>query len=144
MSLTALLVQDDLSLELPPLVQGHLHLRGEALTSLAAVQEVAQAALLHQLTASKAGQLTEAIRAVDDGVEGLDLCVAQDKVAVWSGGEPENLVHVREAEKKHNGLSFLFQCCRSDTVFQYYVKYTLHSSATSSSNGLEISLPFLF
>lgn len=108
MSLTALLVQDDLSLELPPLVQGHLHLRGEALASLAAIQEVAQAALLHQLTASKARQLTEAIWAVDDGVEGLDLCVAQDKVAVWSGGEQENLVHVREAEKKHTRALFSF------------------------------------
>lgn len=68
-SLTALLVQDDLRLELPPLVQGHLHLRSEPLAGLAAVQEVAQAALLHQLTAGKASQLTEPVRAVDDGVE---------------------------------------------------------------------------
>lgn len=81
--LTALLVQDDLGLELAPLVQGHLHLRGEALTGLAAVQEVANAALLHQLAAGEAGQLAEAVRAVDDGIEGLDLSVAQDKVTVW-------------------------------------------------------------
>lgn len=82
-SLTALLVQDDLGLELPPLVQSHLHLGGEALTGLAAVQEVAHAALLHQLAAGEAGQLAEAVRAVDDGIEGLDLSVAQDKVTVW-------------------------------------------------------------
>lgn len=60
-SLTALFVQDDLRLELPPLVQGHLHLRSKALAGLAAVQEVAQAALLHQLTASKASQLAKAV-----------------------------------------------------------------------------------
>lgn len=81
--LTALLVQDDLGLELPPLVQGHLHLGGEALAGLAAVQEVAHATLLHQLTAGKACQLAKAVRAVDDGIEGLDLSVAQDKVTVW-------------------------------------------------------------
>lgn len=81
-SLTALLVQDDLSLELPPLVQGLLHLRGQAVAGLAAVQEVTHAALLHQLAAGEASQLTEAIRAVDDGVEGLDLGVPQDKVTV--------------------------------------------------------------
>lgn len=81
--LTALLVQNNLGLELPPLVQGHLHLRGEALAGLAAVQEVAHAALLHQLATGKASQLAEAVRAVDDGIEGLDLSVAQDKVTVW-------------------------------------------------------------
>lgn len=79
---TALLVQDNLGLELPSLVQGFLHLRREALAGLAAVQEVAHAALLHQLAAAKAGQFAEAIGAVDDGVDGRDLGVAEDKVAV--------------------------------------------------------------
>lgn len=59
--LTALLVQDNLGLELSPLVQGHLHLRGEALAGLAAVQEVAHAALLHQLAAGESSQLAEAV-----------------------------------------------------------------------------------
>lgn len=89
-SLTALLVENDLGLKLPTLVQGDLHLRGEALAGLAAVQEVAHAALLHQLAAGEAGQLAEAVRAVDDGVKGLDLSVPQDKIAVWMGGrKPE-------------------------------------------------------
>lgn len=126
-SLTALLVQDDLRLELAPLVQGHLHLRSEALAGLAAVQEVAQAALLHQLTAGKAGQLAEAVRAVNDGVERLNLCVSQDKVAVWSG-EQGKLVHAGQAEI----------CLRSDTVFRFYIKYPLHSSQLDhpSSTGI--------
>lgn len=81
-SLTALLVQNDLSLELPPFIQSCLHLRGEAVAGLAAVQEVAHAALLHQLATGEAGQLAEAVGAVDYGIEGLDLSVAQDKVAV--------------------------------------------------------------
>lgn len=81
-SLTALLVENNLGLELPPFIQGDLHLRGEALAGLAAVQEVTHAALLHQLAAGEAGQFAEAIRAVDYGIEGLDLSVAQDKIAV--------------------------------------------------------------
>lgn len=82
-SLTTLLVENDLGLKLPTFIQGDLHLRGEPLAGLAAVQEVTHAALLHQLGAGEAGQLTEAIRAVDYGVKGLDLSVPQDKIAVW-------------------------------------------------------------
>lgn len=82
-SLTALFVENDLRLELAPFIQSNLHLRSEALTGLAAVQEVAHAALLHQLATGKAGQFTEAIRAVDYGIEGLDLSIPQDKIAVW-------------------------------------------------------------
>lgn len=82
MDLTVLLVQDDLGLELSPFVQSLLHLRGEVLAGLAAVQEVAHAALLHQLAAGEARQLAEAVRAVDDGVDGLDLCVPQHEVTV--------------------------------------------------------------
>lgn len=81
--LTALLVENDLSLKLPTLIQRDLHLRGEALAGLAAVQKVTHAAFLHQLSAGEAGQFTEAIRAVDDGIKGLDLSVPQDKIAVW-------------------------------------------------------------
>lgn len=82
--LTTLLVQNDLSLELPTFIQSFLHLQGEVVAGLAAVQEVTHAALLHQLATSKAGQFTEAIGAVDYGIEGLDLSVPQDKVTVWS------------------------------------------------------------
>ena len=82
-SLTALLVENDLSLKLATFIQGDLHLRGEALAGLAAVQEVTHTALLHQLAAGEAGQFTEAIRAVDYGIKGLDLSVPQDKIAVW-------------------------------------------------------------
>lgn len=60
-SLTALLVENDFSLKLPPFIQGDLHLRSEPLAGLAAVQEVTHAALLHQLAAGEAAQFTEAI-----------------------------------------------------------------------------------
>lgn len=82
-SLTALFVENDLSLELATFIQSNLHLRSEALAGLAAIQEVAHAALLHQLATGEAGQFTEAVRAVDYGIEGLDLSVPQDKIAVW-------------------------------------------------------------
>ena len=85
-SLTTLLVQDDLSLELPTFIQSFLHLRGEAVAGLAAIQEVTHAALLHQLATGEAGQLTEAIGAVNYGIQGLDLGIPQDKVTVWRGG----------------------------------------------------------
>lgn len=87
MHLTALLVQDDLGLELSTFIQGLLHLRGEAVAGLAAVQEVTHAALLHQLATGEAGQLAEAVGAVDDGVDGRDLSVPQDEVTVWFGGK---------------------------------------------------------
>lgn len=86
-SLTTLLVQDDLSFELATFIQSFLHLGGEAVAGLAAIQEVTHAALLHQLATGEAGQLTEAIRAVDYGIEGLDLGIPQDKVTVWGGGK---------------------------------------------------------
>lgn len=85
--LTAFLVQNDLCLELPTLVQSFLHLRGEAVAGLGAIQEVALAALLHQFATSKAGQLAKAVGAVDNGVEALDLGVSQDKVTVWGRGD---------------------------------------------------------
>lgn len=85
-SLTALLVQNDFSLELSTFIESYLHLWGEAVAGLRTVQEVTHAALLHQLTTGKAGQLTEAIGAVDYGIEGLDLSVPEDKVTVWKEG----------------------------------------------------------
>lgn len=81
-NLTTLLVQNNLSLELPTFIQSYLHLRGEALAGLTAIQEVTHAALLHQLPTGKAGQFTEAIRTVDYGIQGLYLSVPQDKVTV--------------------------------------------------------------
>lgn len=85
--LTFLLVEDQLSLELPPLIQGSLDLSCAAVTGFWTVQEVAGAALLHELRPGIPGELTEAIRAVDDGVERLHLGVTQNKVAVWRDRE---------------------------------------------------------
>ena len=94
-SLTALLVQDDLSLELSTLIEGYLHLGGEAVAGLRTVQEVTHAALLHQLATGKAGQLAEAIGAVDYGIEALDLSVPEDEVTVWEEGRESG----QDAEK---------------------------------------------
>lgn len=80
--LTFLLVEDQLGLELLPLVQGSLDLSRQPVAGVAAVQEVTRAALLHELGPGVASELTEAIGAVDDGVERLDLSVPQDKVTV--------------------------------------------------------------
>lgn len=60
-----------------------MDLRRQAVAGLRAVQEVAGAALLHELGAGVAGELTEAVGAVDDGVQRLHLGVPQDEVAVW-------------------------------------------------------------
>lgn len=79
---TTLFVQDYFSLELSAIIQGFLHLQGEAVAGLAAVQEVTHAALLHQLATAETSQLTEAIGAVDYGINSLDLGVPQDEVTI--------------------------------------------------------------
>lgn len=81
--LTFLLVEDQLSLELPPLVQGALDLGREPVARFRAVQEVTRAALLHELGSGVSCEFAETIGAVDNGVERLHLGVSQDKVAVW-------------------------------------------------------------
>lgn len=47
-----------------------------------AVQELAGATLLHDLSAREPRELAEPIRAVDDGVDGRHLCVAEHEVTV--------------------------------------------------------------
>lgn len=79
---TALLVEADLSLVLLPLLQCLGHLLGHALAGVTAVQEAAAAVLLHHLGPGEARQLTEAVRAVDDGVSAVALGVPQQEVAV--------------------------------------------------------------
>lgn len=104
-SLTAFFVENYLSFELATFIQSNLHLWSEALAGLAAIQKVAHAALLHQLSAGKAGQFTEAIGAVDYGIEGLDLSIPQDKIAVWISKEnrmiTKQLIHLCFTWLKH-------------------------------------------
>lgn len=83
--LTFLLVEHQLRFELPPVVQRSLDLGRGAVAGFRAVQEVTGAALLHELGAGVTGELAEAVGAVDDGVQGLDLGVPQDKVTVCGG-----------------------------------------------------------
>lgn len=90
-SLTSFLVEDQFGLELSSFIQSALDLAGQAVAGLGAVQEVAWAALLHELSAGVSSQLAEAIGAVDDGVERLHLCIPQHKVAVWE--EKESTVY---------------------------------------------------
>lgn len=79
---TFLLVEDQLSLELPPFIQGSLDLGRWPVARFWAVQEVTRAALLHEFGTGVTSELTETIRAVNDGVEWLHLGVSQNKVAV--------------------------------------------------------------
>ena len=123
-SLTTLLVQNDLSLKLPTIIQSFLHLRGEGLAGLAAVQEVTHAALLHQLASVEAGQFTEAIGAVDDGKDGLDLGVPQDKVTVWweetwegKRGKRQDSIHDIVSEDKQNKTVISSTLIRQETLF---------------------------
>lgn len=84
-NLTFPLVEDQLGLELPPVIQSPLDLGRRPVTRFGAVEEVTSTALLHELSTSVARELTEAIRAVDDGVQRLHLGVSQNKVTVCEG-----------------------------------------------------------
>ena len=81
-ALTVLAVEADLPLVLLLALQGLVHLGHGPLAGLVAVQEAAGAVLLHDLGADEAGQLAEAVRAVNDGVAMATLSVPQQKVAV--------------------------------------------------------------
>ena len=85
--LTVLLLEDDLGLVLHLVVQHLLDLLHLLRGRVLAEEELAGAALLHDLGPREAGELAEAIRAVDDGVGVGDLSVAQDKVAVCMEAE---------------------------------------------------------
>lgn len=82
LSLTSFLVENQFGLEFPSVIQSALDLGRQLVTCLRPIQKVARTALLHQLSASVACQLTEPIRAVHDGVEGLYLGIPQHKVAI--------------------------------------------------------------
>lgn len=91
--LTFLLVEDQLGLELSPLIQGSLDLGRQPVACFRAVQEVTRAAFLHELGSGVACEFTETVGAVDNGVERLHLGVSQNKVAVWKEkGENESRV----------------------------------------------------
>ena len=64
---TCLFVEHDLILELLALFQGVVNAEDDAFASLRPIQELTGAALLHDLRPGEACELTEAIRAVDDG-----------------------------------------------------------------------------
>lgn len=81
-SLTFLLVEHQLSLKLPPVVQSSLDLGCRLVARFRAIQEMTGAALLHELGTGITSELAEAVRAVDNGVEGLHLGISQDKVAI--------------------------------------------------------------
>lgn len=80
--LTVFAVEADLSLVLLLALQGLVHLLDDALAGLVPVQEAAGAHLLHHLRPHEAGQLAEAVRAVDDGVAVVNLSVPQEEVTV--------------------------------------------------------------
>lgn len=88
--LTVFPVEADLSLVLLLALQGLVHLLDDALAGLVPVEEATGAHLLHHLRPHKAGQLAEAVRAVDDGVAVVTLSVSQEEITVCrSGGERE-------------------------------------------------------
>jgi hypothetical protein len=81
-TLTVLLVEDDLQFQFSLTLEGLLHLHLVILGSVGPVEELAGAAFLHDLSASESRQFAEAVGAVHDWVEGRYLGVAEDEVAV--------------------------------------------------------------
>lgn len=81
-TLTCLFVEHDLVLKLLALLQGAVDAEDDAFAGLRSVQELTGAALLHDLSPGEACELTEAIRAVDDGKTLRHLSIGQDEVAV--------------------------------------------------------------
>lgn len=86
---TCLFVEHDLILELLALLQRAADAEDDALAGLQPVQELAGAALLHDLAPGEAGELAEAIGAVDDGEALGHLSVGQDEVAICRGWREE-------------------------------------------------------
>lgn len=66
--LTVFPVEAHLPLVLLLALQGFVHLLDQALVGFGSMQEATGAGLLHHLRPDEAGQLTKAVRAVDDGV----------------------------------------------------------------------------
>lgn len=81
-SVTCLFVEHDLVLKLLALLQGVVDAEDDAFAGLRPIKEFAGTALLHDLCPGKSCELTEAIRAVDDGEAFRHLSIGQDEVAV--------------------------------------------------------------
>lgn len=79
---TCFFVEHDLVFKLLSLLQGLANTQDDAFAGLRPVQELAGAALLHDLGPRAARELAEAIRAVDDGKALQHLRISQDEVAV--------------------------------------------------------------
>lgn len=79
---TILLVEVDLGLVLLSALQSLHHLLGHVFAGVGPIQEAAAAVLLHHLSSGEARQLTEAVRAVDDGVASVALGITQQEVTV--------------------------------------------------------------
>lgn len=80
--LTALPVQDQLSLEFLVFIQGLANLLTDQLTGVWPIEKGAGTAPLHDLSPGEAREVTEAIRAVDHREEPCHLGVAQHEVTV--------------------------------------------------------------
>lgn len=80
--LTALPVQDQLSLELLVLIQGLADLLADELTGVWSIEEGAGTAPLHDLGPGETREVAEAIRAVDHGEEPRHLGIAQHEVTI--------------------------------------------------------------
>lgn len=103
-NLTVFPVEAHLPLVLLLALQGFVHLLDQALVGLGPVQEAAGAGLLHHLRPHEAGQLTEAVRTVDDGVVVATLGISQQEVAVCEE---------REGRKQGSRAKKCFLGCQS-------------------------------
>ena len=81
-SLTCLFVEHDLILKLLALFQGVVNAKDDAFAGFGSVKEFAGTALLHDLRTGESCELTEAIRAVNDGEALRHLSIGQDEVTV--------------------------------------------------------------
>lgn len=91
--LTILPVEANFSLVLLMALQGLVQPLQGWLTGFWTIEEMAAARFLHDLSATVACELTEAVRAVDDGKASWALCIGQQEVAVC--GEEEVKVRSR-------------------------------------------------
>lgn len=80
---TILSVKADFSSVFLVALQGFLQPLQGWLTGLWAIEEPAATGFLHDLGAAVACELTEAVRAVDDGKTPWALCIGQKEVAVY-------------------------------------------------------------
>lgn len=85
--LTILPIEADFSLVLLLALQSFVHLLDYILIGLGSMEEAAGASFLHHLSPNKAGQLTEPVRAVHDGVPMATLRISQEEVTVCKGNK---------------------------------------------------------